>query len=82
MKTALVQSRVCYIWSASLNQMCFIVNYISSLREILGFLYLLLYCLSRRALSYVILISTHLTLCLATAIHNFKWVKITHICII
>ena len=29
-----------------------------------------------------ILIFTHLKLCLATAIHNFKWVKITHICLI
>ena len=26
-----------------------------------------------------ILIFTHLKLCLATATHNFKWVKITHI---
>ena len=24
----------------------------------------------------------HLKLCLATGIHNFKWVKITHICLI
>ena len=29
---------------------------------------------------YKIWIFTHLKLCLATAIHNFKWVKITHIC--
>ena len=28
------------------------------------------------------LIFTHLKLCLATAIHNFKWVKIIHICLI
>ena len=27
-------------------------------------------------------ISTHLKLCLATATHNFKWVKITYICLI
>ena len=25
---------------------------------------------------------THVKLCLATAIHNFKWVEITHICLI
>ena len=28
------------------------------------------------------LIFIHLKLCLATASHNFKWVKITHICLI
>ena len=27
-------------------------------------------------------ISTHLKLCLVTAVHNFKWVKKTHICLI
>ena len=27
-------------------------------------------------------IFTHLKLCLATAIHNFNWVKITHICLV
>ena len=27
-------------------------------------------------------IVNHLRLCLATAIHNLKWVKITHICLI
>ena len=27
-------------------------------------------------------IFTHLKLCLATATHNFKWVKITHICLV
>ena len=27
-------------------------------------------------------IFTHFKLCLATATHNFKWVKITHICLI
>ena len=26
--------------------------------------------------------STHLKLCLATATHNFKWVKITHIFVV
>ena len=31
------------------------------------------------ALSYIIWIFTHLKLCLATAIHNFKWVEITDI---
>ena len=30
----------------------------------------------------IYLIFTHLKLCLATAIHNFKWVKISHICLI
>ena len=29
-----------------------------------------------------ILIFNHLRLCLATAIHNLKWLKITHICLI
>ena len=28
------------------------------------------------------LIFVHLKLCLATATHNFKWLKITHICLI
>ena len=32
------------------------------------------------SLSYFILLTTHLELSLATATHNFKWVKITHIC--
>ena len=31
------------------------------------------------SLSYLIEIFTHFKLCLATAIDNFKWVKITHI---
>ena len=30
--------------------------------------------------SYSILIFSHMKLCLATAIHNFMWEKITHIC--
>ena len=38
------------------------------------------YKLTLKALCYIIFI--HLKLCLATAIHNFKWVKIHHICII
>ena len=33
-------------------------------------------------LRYLILISTHLKLCLAIATHNFKWLKITHNCLI
>ena len=33
-------------------------------------------------LNYKILILTHLTLCLATAIHNFKLVKIIHVYLI
>ena len=33
-------------------------------------------------LSYLILIFTYLKLCLTTATHNFKWVKITHMCLI
>ena len=41
-------------------------------------------CASNHAnlFSYLISIFTHLKLCLATAIHNFKWVKITHIFLI
>ena len=31
---------------------------------------------------YLISIFTHLKLCLASATHNFKWVKITHVCLI
>ena len=31
-------------------------------------------------LSYLIKIFTHLKLCIATATHNFKWLKITHVC--
>ena len=31
---------------------------------------------------YSIKIFTHYKLCIATATHNFKWVKITHICVI
>ena len=31
-------------------------------------------------LDVFILIFNHLRLCLATAIHNLKWLKITHIC--
>ena len=31
--------------------------------------------------SYLILILTHLKLWVATATHNFKWVKITRICL-
>ena len=30
----------------------------------------------------IIKIFTHLKLCLAAASHNFKWLKITHICLI
>ena len=33
-------------------------------------------------LIYLIKIFTHLKLCLAAAIHNFKWVNITRICLI
>ena len=33
-------------------------------------------------LSYIISIFTHLKLCLSTATHNFKWVKILDICFI
>ena len=33
-------------------------------------------------MSYRIYIFTHLKLCLATGTHNFKWVKITHVCLI
>ena len=35
----------------------------------------------KQALSYIIYYFTHLKLCLATATHNFKWVKITDICL-
>ena len=35
-----------------------------------------------KALNWINWISTHLKLCLTTATHNFKWVKITHIIII
>ena len=38
------------------------------------------WCFTLLALSP--LIFTHLQLCLATATHNFKWVKIAHLCII
>ena len=38
--------------------------------------------LSLTPLNWIILISTHLMLCVATAILNFKWLKITHIRII
>ena len=33
-------------------------------------------------LSYLILIFTHLKLLFADATNNFKWVKMTHICVI
>ena len=33
-----------------------------------------------KTLNKTIYILTHLMLCLATATHNIKWVKITHIC--
>ena len=33
-------------------------------------------------LSYFILFVNNLRLCLATAIRNLKWLKITHICLI
>ena len=36
-------------------------------------------CLDHLAASYLIVIFTHLKLCLADAIHNFKWVKIIQI---
>ena len=35
-----------------------------------------------KELNYTIQIFTHLKLCLATATHNFKWMKITDICLI
>ena len=35
-----------------------------------------------KARNQIIWIFTHLKLCLATATHNFKWVEITHICLI
>ena len=38
--------------------------------------------MKRRCEVYFILFFTHLKLCLATAIHNFKWVKWGHICLI
>ena len=38
--------------------------------------------LTSKALNQIIWILTHLKLCLATATHNFKWVEITHICLI
>ena len=34
-----------------------------------------------KALHYNIKLFTHLKLCLAPATHNFKWVKINHICV-
>ena len=37
-------------------------------------------CLTLTALSQEIQIFSHLNLCLATAIHNFKWLKISLIC--
>ena len=39
-----------------------------------------MYNLTLRALSKEIQILSHLKLCLATAIHNFKWLKICVIC--
>ena len=38
--------------------------------------------LTVRTLSYSIWISNRLKLCIAIAIHNFKWLKITRICVI
>ena len=38
--------------------------------------------LTLKASTHAILIFTHLKLCLATATHNCKWVKITHIYLI
>ena len=38
--------------------------------------------LTLEALNQIIRIFTLLQLCLATTTHNFKWVKITHICLI
>ena len=35
-----------------------------------------------QASSYLIVIYTHLNLCVATLNYNFKWVKIAHICLI
>ena len=37
---------------------------------------------SIRASKYLIAIFPHLKVCLATATHTFKWVKITEICLI
>ena len=39
-------------------------------------------CYLTKALNCPNSISSHLKLCLAAAIHNFKWVKIAHVCLI
>ena len=44
--------------------------------------FLVMWELSIYSLSYLFLIFTHLNFCLATATHNFKWVKIIQISII
>ena len=41
-----------------------------------------MFCAIRTMLKCQIKIFTHLKLCLATATHNFKWVEITHNCLI
>ena len=39
-------------------------------------------CISLYPATLIYLIFNHLKLCLATATHNFKWMKITDICLI
>ena len=61
---------------------CYILNIINSLENRPRWIHSDESSMSLSPPSNLIYFFTHLKLCFATATHNFKWVKISHICLI